>query len=81
MLFNVPELTGSTDYGVDADMQDVEICQELYTIPKQLFSVAFNELAYFLKPDLQMPGNAVKAFELYEELLNAYEELTTHTCI
>ena len=78
MLFNVPELTGFTDYGVDVDMQDVEICQELYTIPKQVCSDAFNELAYILKPDLQVPGNAIKAFELYESLLDAYAELTTN---
>lgn len=78
MLFHVPELTGSTDYGVDVDLQDVEICQELYTVPKQICSDAFKELAYILKPDLQMPGNAIEAFELYEALLNAYEDITTN---
>lgn len=53
MLFHIPELTGSVDYGVEVDLDDVEICHEQYTIPKKICSNAFKELAYILKPDIQ----------------------------
>jgi hypothetical protein len=50
-----------------------------------LCSDAFQELAYILKPHLQMPSNAIKVYELYEALLDAYEELNVdnsyHTLI
>lgn len=75
VLFNVPELFGSRNYGVPVNMEDVSICQELYAKPKEICSDTFSELAHILKPGLQMPLNAHNALDLYEELMHAYEQV------
>ena len=74
VLHHVPELYGGHDLGKPVNLNDVELCFELYAHPKQTWSNTFTELAYCFKPDLQTPSNAEDGFRLYEELISVYDQ-------
>ena len=79
ILYYVPELHGGYEMGKTVDVGDLKLCQEMYTAPKQKWCAEFFELAYCLKPDLQVPCNADDGFKLYEELISLYEQALLDT--
>ena len=67
VMFYLPELFDSQDFGTNVDIQDVICCQRMYSIPKNI-NKDFKELAKLLKPDLQMAHDAETALQLFFEL-------------
>ena len=67
VMFYLPELFDSQDFGTNVDIQDVICCQRMFSIPKNT-NKDFNELAQLLKPYLQMPHDADTALQLFFEL-------------
>ncbi|XP_060555726.1 uncharacterized protein LOC132716460 [Ruditapes philippinarum] len=74
ILFYVPELFGGYEMGKSVDDIELNLCQEMYATPKQKERAEFHELAYLLKPNLQIPCNANDGLKLYEELICLYDQ-------
>lgn len=68
-LFFIPGLFETHDFGNAANLNDVNVCKDMYSRPKR-HCEEFKELAHLLKPDLQMPLDAESALRLYTELNN-----------
>jgi hypothetical protein len=66
-MYFLPETFGALDYGTVVGKRDVTCCKDMYSVPKRKFD-EFSELAYLLKPDLQMPEDADSALNLFLEL-------------
>ena len=66
-------LFGGRDYGHHVDLDDLEICLELYSSPKKMYCQDIEELAYFLLPQHQRPRNPDEAYALYRDLLQEIE--------
>jgi hypothetical protein len=75
ILFHVPKLLCGYEMGKRVDVNELNLCQEMYTSSKQKWCAEFHELAYILKPDLQIPCNANEGLKLYEELIRLYEQI------
>lgn len=74
ILFYVPELFGGYEMGKSVDDIELNLCQEMYATSKQKERAEFHELAYLLKPNLQIPCNANDGLKLYEELICLYDQ-------
>ena len=74
VMYFVPEMYGSNQYGVKADVVDVNLCKEMYAVPKQICTREFEELAHLLKPDIVAPRNAEEAISLYTTVVSLYNQ-------
>ena len=57
VMFHLPELFDSQDFGTNVDIQDVICCQRMYSIPNSK-NKDLRELTQLLRPVLQMPHDA-----------------------
>lgn len=73
LLYYVPEIVGGRDYGHHIDLEDLEVCLDLYSSPKKMYSEDIEELAYCLLPQHQEPRNPDDAYVLYRDLLREIE--------
>ena len=73
LLYYVPEIFGGRDYGHRVDLGDVEVCLDLYSSPKKMYSEDIEELTYLLLPQHERPTNADQAYILYSDLLHEIE--------
>ena len=73
LLYYVSEIFGGRDYGHRVDLGDVEVCMDLYSSPKKLYSEDIEEFAYLHLPQHQRPTNADQAYILYRDLLHEIE--------
>lgn len=72
LLYYVPEIFGGRDYGHHVDLDNLEVCLDLYSSPKKMYSEDIEELAYCLLPH-QKPRNPDDAYVLYRDLLQEIE--------
>ena len=73
LLYYVPEISGGRDYGHRVDLGDAEVCLDLYSSPKKMYSEDIEELTYLLLPHHQRPTDADQAYILYRDLLYEIE--------
>ena len=57
LLYYVPEIFGGRDYGHHVDLDNLEICLDLYSSPEKMYSEDIKELAHCLLPQHQRPRN------------------------
>ena len=50
LLYYVPEIFGGRDYGHHVDLDNLEICLDLYSSPEKMYSEDIEELAHCLLP-------------------------------
>ena len=50
LLYYVPEIFGGRDYGHHVDLDNLEICLNLYSLPEKMYSENIEELAHCLLP-------------------------------
>ena len=50
LLYYVPEILGGRDYGPHVDLDNLEICLDLYSSPEKMYSEDIEELAHCLIP-------------------------------
>ena len=50
LLYYVPEIFGERDYGHHVDLDNLEICLDLYSSPEKMYSEDIEELAHCLLP-------------------------------
>ena len=78
-MYFVPEITGTRDYKIDVDLDDLEAAKEMFSSDRPLngCSRAFSELAVMLMEDnrLNHPSNAEEATTLYLNLLHLIDPL------
>lgn len=67
VMYFLPEVFDTHEYGVVVDKCDVTCCKEMYSVPKGE-NEDFKELAQLLKNDLQMPHDTDAALQLFFEL-------------
>ena len=73
LLYYVPEIFGGRDYDYRVDLGDVEVCLDLYSSRKKMYSEDIEELTYLLLPQHERPTNADQAYILYRDLLHEIE--------
>jgi hypothetical protein len=78
-MYFVPEITGTRDYKIDVDLDDLDAAKEMFSSDRPLngCSQAFSELAVMLMEDnrLNHPSNAEEATTLYLNLLHLIDPL------
>ena len=50
LLYYVPVIFGGRDYGHHVDLDNLEICLDLYSSPEKMYSEDIEELAHCLLP-------------------------------
>lgn len=68
VMYFSPHFYGRRDYGSPVNMQDVSICQNLYSSSPEKCSPEFIELALLLLPELTVPTNPTASLDLYFQL-------------
>lgn len=78
-MYFVPEITGTHDYKVDVDLDDLDAAKEMFSVDRPVYgcSSAFSELALMRMEDngLHHPNTAEEATALYLNLLNLIDSL------
>lgn len=67
VMYFLPELFDTHEYGMAVDKRDVLCCKEMYSVSKR-GNDEFKELAQLLKNDLQIPHDPDSALQLFQEL-------------
>ena len=73
IMYFIHEINGGHNFGHRVE-EDVQICQELYGSPKQLYSNETEDLVQVLSLDNRVPLTADESLTLYLEMLQTIEE-------
>lgn len=74
VLYFVPELTDGQDFKTPLNVEDVNVCINMYGKKKETCSGEFKELVYLIKPDVQIQVHPDEALELFIELNDALKD-------
>ena len=69
-MYFTPEVYDSHNYLIAVDMEDVNVCKELYAENCLDCAKGLEELVQLVKPDYVPPSNANEALRLYCEVTN-----------
>ena len=75
LMYFIPEVFGGHNFGKKVDLEDVNVWCEVCGSRRKICCQEFEDLARFLKPDLQVPINVHDALQLCRKLLLIEENL------
>ena len=73
VMFFLPEVYNARDYLSHVNMEDVEVCKEIYAKNCPDYDVNMDELVRLVKPDYELPLDEFEALQLYGEITDTLE--------